>query len=407
MPTFAWEGRTKTGQSRQGVLEAPNEGVAMAQLRSMEIIPLKVSEARAAFEIPGLNALKSFFKGKVAAKDLMIFTRQFATMINAGLPLVQCLDILGRQQESERFKSVITEVKASVEGGATFADSLKKHPDVFDELYTNLVAAGEVGGILDTILNRLVTYIEKAENIKKKVKGALTYPIIVLCIAGAVVTVLLIFVIPTFEKMFRDFGGALPGPTQFVIDMSHSLQRNFFKIVIGIVVFIAGFRSFTGNPRGREIWDNFMLKAPLFGNLIRKVAVARFTRVLSTMISSGVPILDGLEICARTAGNMTIEKALQTAKKSIGEGKTIAEPLQESGVFPGMVCQMIAVGEQAGALDAMLNKIADFYDEEVDAAVEQLTGAMEPVMMVFLGVVVGGFLIAMYLPIFSIAGAIH
>jgi type IV pilus assembly protein PilC len=343
--------------------------------------------------------------GSVTSKDLVVFTRQFCTMIDAGLPLVQCLDILSRQQDNPYFKKCLLAVKESVESGSTFAEALKKHPRIFDELYVNLVAAGEVGGILDTILNRLAAYIEKSLKLKKQVKSAMTYPITIIGIASVVIAVILLFVIPAFESMFSSFNQALPLPTQIVINMSRGLKKYILVIVGAIWLFIFLCKRFYASPKGREWVDHNALKLPVVGVLIRKVAVAKFTRTLGTMISSGVPILDGLEIVAKTAGNRTVEKAIYQVRQSISEGKTIAEPLTKSGVFPPMVCQMIAVGEQAGAIDTMLNKIADFYDDEVDDAVGNLTAMMEPLLMLFLGTTVGGLVIAMYLPIFKLAGA--
>ena len=336
----------------------------------------------------------------------MIFTRQMATMIDAGLPLVQCLDILGNQQDSAKFKKVILEVKRDVESGSTFAEALRKHEKVFDRLYVNLVSAGEVGGILDTILNRLAVYMEKAEQLKRKVKGAMVYPISVCVIAIGVVVLMMVKVIPVFEKMFADFGGELPGPTQTVITISNFMQAYIlhgFGLAIALVFLL---RYIYSTERGRLFFDSLFLKLPIFGSLLRKVAVARFSRTLSTMLSSGVPILDALEIEARTAGNVVIEGAVMKTKDSISEGKTIAEPLGEAKVFPGMVVQMIAVGEQTGAMDSMLSKIADFYDEEVETAVEALTSLLEPIMMLVLGGTVGTILIAMYLPIFKIADTV-
>ena len=403
MPKFAWEGRTRNGQQQKGDMEAPNEAAVMAQLRRQGVMPSKVKERGKGLDIdiklPG-------FAPKVSTKDLVVFTRQFATMIDAGLPLVQCLDILGRQQENKTFKKMLTEVKESVESGSTFADALKKHPKAFDELYVNLVAAGEAGGILDTILNRLAAYIEKALKLKKKVKSAMTYPATIVGIAVVVVAVILIFVIPAFEKMFKDFGGALPVPTQIVINLSNFIQHYILVIIGAIIAFVVIFKRIYATNKGREKIDAWALKLPIFGILIRKVSVAKFTRTLGTMISSGVPILDGLEIVAKTAGNKTVEKAIYRVRQSISEGKTIAEPLEKSGVFPPMVCQMIAVGEQSGSIDTMLNKIADFYDDEVDDAVANLTAMMEPLLMLFLGTTVGGLVIAMYLPIFKIAGTV-
>ncbi|MDY7099491.1 MAG: type II secretion system F family protein, partial [Pseudomonadota bacterium] len=315
-------------------------------------------------------------------------------------------DILGRQQDNKTFRKILVQIKEDVEAGSTFADALKKHPKAFDELYINLVAAGEVGGILDTILNRLAAYIEKALKLRKQIKGAMTYPATVVGIAFVVIAVILVFVIPTFEQMFADFGGALPAPTQFVINLSNFVQDYILAIIGGIIFLIFAFKRIYRTRKGRAKIDDVVLKLPIFGPLIRKAAVAKFTRTLGTMISSGVPILDGLDIVAKTAGNKTVEKAIYKVRQSISEGKTIAEPLEQSGVFPPMVCQMIAVGEQSGAIDTMLNKIADFYDDEVDDAVSALTSMLEPLLMLFLGTTVGGLVIAMYLPIFKLAGTV-
>jgi type IV pilus assembly protein PilC len=403
MPKFSWEGKNRAGQVQKGEMEAPNETAVNAQLRRSGIMPSKVKERGKGLDkdltIPG-------FEPKVTTKDLVVFTRQFATMIDAGLPLVQCLDILGRQQDNKTFKKILTTVKESVESGSTFADALKKHPKAFDDLYVNLVAAGEVGGILDTILNRLAAYIEKALKLKKQVKSAMTYPTTIVGIAVLVIAVIMIFVIPAFEKMFADFGGALPTPTLIVINLSNFIQSYILVIIGGIFVSIWLFKRIYRTPKGRAFIDAYALKLPIFGILIRKVAVAKFTRTLGTMMSSGVPILDGLDIVAKTAGNKTVETAIYKVRQSISEGRTIAEPLEASGVFPPMVCQMIAVGEQSGAIDTMLNKIADFYDDEVDDAVSNLTAMMEPLLMLFLGVTVGGLVIAMYLPIFKLAGTV-
>lgn len=383
-------------------MEAPDAEAVSLALRRQRIEPIKVKAAP-----KDLFENVAFMQPKVKEKDIVLFTRQFATMIDAGLPLVQCLDILAGQSDNRTFKKMLRQIKADVEGGSTFADALKKHPKTFDELFVNLIAAGEVGGILDTILNRLSAYIEKAMKLKKKVKGAMVYPMVVMVIAVAVVAVLLIFVIPIFQKMFEDFGGALPTPTQLVVDMSEWFRRWVFLIFLVVVGIIIAFNRFYRTRRGRVIVDDLLLKIPVLGDLIRKVAVARFTRTLGTMIQSGVPLLDGLDIVAKTAGNKTIEAAIFKTRASIAEGRTIAEPLGESGVFPSMVVQMIAVGESTGALDSMLNKIADFYDEEVDAAVEALTSLIEPFMMVFLGGTIGGLVVAMYLPIFKIAGTVE
>jgi len=403
MSKFAWEGVTRSGQSMKGEMEAPTQEAVQAQLRRQGIQPGKIKARGRGLDmeikIPGMEP-------KISTKDLVVFTRQFATMIDAGLPLVQCLDILGIQQDNKTFKKILLKVKEDVESGSTFADALKKHPKAFDELYVNLVAAGEVGGILDTILNRLAAYIEKALKLKKKVKSAMTYPATVVGIAVIVIAVILVFVIPSFQKMFADFGGELPMPTQVVINISNFIQDYILVIIGAIVLFIFAFKKIYATKRGREILDELALKLPIFGVLLRKVAVAKFTRTLGTMISSGVPILDGLEIVAKTAGNKTVEKAIYRVRQSISEGKTIAEPLEKSGVFPPMVCQMIAVGEQSGSIDTMLNKIADFYDDEVDDAVGNLTAMMEPLLMLFLGTTVGGLVIAMYLPIFKLAGTV-
>ncbi|PLX91350.1 MAG: pilus assembly protein PilC [Desulfuromonas sp.] len=400
MPKFSWEGKNRQGEVVKGETEAPNEATVSNLLRSQGIITSKVKERG-----KGLDVELKMFEPKVVTKDIVVFTRQFSTMIDAGLPLVQCLDILSSQQENKTFKKILVDVKEGVESGATFADSLKKHPKVFDELFVNLVAAGEIGGILDTILNRLAAYIEKAQKLKKQVKSAMTYPTTIIGIAFVVIAVILVFVIPAFEKMFADFGGALPMPTQVVINISNFIQNYILVIIGGGVGLIFGFKKFYSTNKGRVIVDDLALKLPVMGILVRKVAVAKFTRTLGTMISSGVPILDGLDIVAKTAGNKTVEKAIYSVRQSISEGKTISEPLEKSGVFPSMVCQMIAVGEQAGAIDTMLNKIADFYDDEVDDAVGNLTAMMEPLLMLFLGTTVGGLVIAMYLPIFKLAGA--
>ncbi|HEY6096959.1 MAG TPA: type II secretion system F family protein [Candidatus Deferrimicrobium sp.] len=400
MPKFAWEGKTKAGTTMTGEIEAPNEAFVLAQLRRQQIAPVKVkAKARELkFKLPGT--------GGVGQKELAIFTRQFATMIDAGLPLVQCLDILGNQQPNAAFKTVIMKVKEDVESGSTFADALGKHPKVFDNLYVNLVAAGEVGGILDTILARLAAYIEKALKLSKQIKGAMVYPSTILAVAITVTTVLLLYVIPIFGKMFTDSGQALPGPTQFVMDLSTYARKYFLLVVVAIALVVVAIRYYYKQESGRRNIDRLLLKTPVLGSLIQRIAVARFSRTLGTMVSSGVPILESMDIVAKSAGNKIIEEAIARARVSISEGKTIAEPLEESKVFPGMVTQMVSVGEATGALDAMLNKIADFYDEEVDAAVGALTALLEPMLMVFLGVVIGGLVMAMYLPVFKMAGAI-
>jgi len=347
-----------------------------------------------------------FFKQKVKEKDVVIFSRQFATMIDAGLPIIQCLELLSAEEENVTFKKIITTIKEDIESGISLSDALKKYPDVFDELFVNLVAAGEAGGILDVILNRLSAYMEKAMKLKAKIKGAMTYPASVLVISIAVVVLLLYKVVPVFEDMFAGFGSALPGPTQFLVNASAFVQSNILYMIAVAVIIAVVFKRYHKTERGRLQIDTIVLKSPVFGMLLKKVAVAKFSRTLSTMMSSGVPILDGLEIVSKTAGNKVIENALMVTKKSISEGKTIAEPLSESGIFPSMVVSMISVGENTGALDAMLAKIADFYDDEVDTAVDAMTALLEPFMMVFLGGVVGGMIIALYLPIFSMAGAV-
>ena len=403
MPKYNWEARSRTGSMQKGVMEAANFSLVESQLKRYGFTNISVKE-----EGKGLSMelkLPGFAK-KVETKDIVVFTRQFATMIDSGLPLVQCLDILSNQQENKTFKDVLVKVKETVEGGSTFADALSKHPKVFDDLYVNLVAAGEIGGILDTILNRLAAYIEKAMKLKKQIKGAMVYPTTIMSIAVIVVGVILIFVIPTFAKMFADFGGELPAPTKFVIALSNFIVKYIILIIGLIFAVIVAIKKYYATPKGRKVIDALALKAPIAGPLIRKVSVAKFTRTLGTMISSGVPIMDGLEIVAKTAGNKIVEEAIFKVRQAISEGKTMAEPLQECGIFPPMVVQMISVGEATGAMDAMLTKIADFYDDEVDEAVGAMTAMMEPLLMVFLGTTVGGLVVAMYLPIFKLAGAV-
>ena len=403
MPSFNWEARTKAGGIQKGVIEAASVELVEAQLRKFGFSNITIKEVVTgfSFKIPRFGG-----GGKVQSKDLVVFTRQFATMIDSGLPLVQCLEILASQQENKAFQDVLFKVKESVESGSTFADALAKHPKVFDQLFVNLVAAGEIGGILDTILQRLAAYIEKAEKLKKQIKGAMVYPITIMSIAIVVVGVILVFVIPTFAKMFTEFGGELPAPTRFVIAISNFLTKYIIVIIAIIYAIFWLFKKYYSTPVGKKTIDRLALKAPIAGPIIRKVAVAKFTRTLGTMVSSGVPIMDGLEIVAKTAGNKIIEEAIYGVRQAISEGKTMAEPLAACGVFPPMVVQMIAVGEATGAMDAMLNKIADFYDEEVDDAVGAMTAMMEPLLMVFLGTTVGGLVIAMYLPIFKLAGAV-
>ena len=401
MPVYLWKGQDNKGAQEKGEIEAPDEAAVRAQLRRMRIRPTRIKK-----KPKDLFENVSFFQPKVHTSDVVVFSRQFATMINAGLPLIQCLDILQAQEENKTFRTMLKEIKETVEGGSTLTDALKKFPNAFDSLFVNMVAAGETGGILDTILNRLSEYAEKAMKLKKKVKGAMTYPVVVLVVAVVVVAVILVFVIPVFEKMFADFGGALPAPTQVVVAVSNFAKGNILYMIGVVVAFIIGFKRFYASEKGRALVDGYLLKVPVFGPLLRKVAVAKFTRTLGTMIGSGVPILDALDIVARTSGNKTVEAAVFKVRSAISEGRTMADPLGESGVFPSMVVQMVAVGESTGALDAMLAKIADYYDDEVDTAVESLTAMIEPFMMVFLGVTIGGLVISMYVPIFKMAGMV-
>lgn len=406
MPTtYSYTGKTKAGEVKKGEITANSLEEAKGQLAGQGIVGVAVQEKK-----DWKNIELSFGGGSVSDKDIVVFTRQFATMINSGLPLIQCLDILGTSisLENKMFGKAITEIKVSVEGGSTFADSLKKHPKIFDDLYTNMVAAGEAGGLLDTILQRLAAHMEKAIKLKGQIKRATIYPTAIIIVAVVVISALLIFVIPTFAKMFADLSGGktgLPWPTELVIGVSNFMQEYWYIIFGGGYGFLRLFKWYYGTPKGNVQIDALALKLPLMGDLIRKASVARFSRTLGTLISSGVPILEGLNIVAKTSGNKIVEQAIMTARSSISEGKTVSEPLAKSGVFPSMVTQMIAVGEATGALDAMLGKIADFYDDEVDAAVEALTAAMEPAIMMVLGPIIGFVVIAMYLPIFKMASA--
>lgn len=407
MPMFAYEGRTATGEVRRGEVEAANQNAVMTKLREMKIKPTTVKKKSGI----DLNAdlgkmLPSWMQPGVKEKDLVVFTRQFATMIDSGLPLVQCLDIQATNVENPTFKSQLSDIKETVEGGATFADALKKYPRTFDSLYVNLVAAGEVGGILDTILNRLAAYIEKNSKLKRKVRGAMVYPIAIIIIMLVIMVVIMTKVVPVFEKMFSEVGAELPVPTQILITISDLTTHYFPHAAVSLVVVGVAFKQAMTTARGKRIRDRGFLMLPMFGDLLRKVAVARFCRTLGTMISSGVPILDALEICSKAAGNYVVEQAILKTRDSISEGRTIAEPLAESGVFPAMVCQMINVGEATGALDTMLSKIADFYDDEVEVAVDAITSMIEPIIIVFLGVVVGGLVVALYLPIFTMSSTI-
>jgi type IV pilus assembly protein PilC len=399
MPIFVWQAETKKGESKKGEIDAADEAAVRGQLRRQGFKSITVKKKpKDIFE----NI--AFFQEKITEKNVVVFCRIFATMINAGLPLIQCLDLLGGQEENKTFSKVIGSIKADIEGGSTLTDALKKFPKIFDDLFVNLVAAGESGGILDVILQRLSGYMEKAMKLKGQVKGAMSYPIIVLVIATLIVAGLLIFVVPTFQKMFEGMGGALPGPTQFLVDVSQACVNYWFHAIVGVVALRFALKKYIATEKGTLVFDSLILKAPIFGPLLKKVAVAKFSRTLSTMMQSGVPIIEGLGIVSRTSGNKIIENALMKTRQSISEGKTIAEPLAETDVFPSMVVQMIAVGEATGALDTMLAKIADFYDDEVDAAVAALTGMLEPLMMMILGPIVGFILIAMYLPIFKAAG---
>jgi type IV pilus assembly protein PilC len=405
MATFAYTGRNRQGMVKKGEVAAKTRNEAMEQLRKQNIVVMSLDE-RAAKEGAGWTFE---IGGGVTDKDLVVFTRQFATMINAGLPLIQALEILASQSENKQLRKAVGEVRTQVEGGATFADALRKHPKVFDELYVNMVHAGEVGGLLDTILGRLSKHIEKAMKLKAQIKSAMVYPAAILSVAVIVITVLMVWVIPIFAKMFAEMSGGkmgLPGPTQIVIDVSNFMQSYIIHLAIGAVLAGWGIKKYYGTPKGRLAMDRMFLKLPIVGELIRKTAVAKFTRTLGTLITSGVPILDGLSITAKTAGNKVIEEAIMSARMSISGGKTIAEPLSKGEVFPKMVTHMISVGETTGALDAMLGKIADFYEDEVDQAVAALTSLLEPMMMVFLGTVVGFIVVAMYLPIFQMASAI-
>jgi type IV pilus assembly protein PilC len=400
MPIYKWEGKTAKGAIKKGEIEAPNEAAIRIHLRQQNIIPIKIASKGKEIKFSLL------FKKKVKQRSIAIFTRQLATMIDAGLPLVQSLEILSSQQESKVFKNIIREIREDVEGGSTFAGALKKHPATFNELYTNLVVAGEEGGILDNILTRLANYIEKSEALRKKVKSALVYPSTIVGVAVIVVMILMIFVIPVFETMFKSAGQILPLPTLIVLTLSKLIKKYVIVIIPALILLIYLLRKYHKTESGKAVIDRTLLKLPVFGPLLKKIAVARFSRTLGTLVSSGVPILDGLSIVSRTSGNRTIETAILNARASIREGETIAEPLNRSGIFPPMVIQMISVGESTGALDSMLSKIADFYEEEVDIAVANLTSLLEPFLMVFLGIVIGGVVISMYLPIFQMASAV-
>ncbi len=401
MPVYVWKGKNSYGENRKGEVEAIDLTAATAQVKRLRITNPVIKE-----KPKDLLENISFFKPNVTGKDIVIFTRQLSTMINAGLPLVQGIEILEKQQSNATFKKALGEIRQDVEAGSTLADSMRKKPKVFDNLFTNMIEAGETGGILDTILGRLATFMEKSMALKKKVKGAMTYPAICLAISILILAIILVFVVPVFTTMFEDFGSSLPMPTQIVVNLSDFFKHNFLYIIIAFFFAVMIFKKIYATPKGRLVIDKGLLRAPVVGILLRKVAVAKFTRTLSTMLQSGVPILEALQVVAKTAGNKVIENAVFRVGDSIAEGRPIAEPLEECGVFPNMVVQMINVGETVGALDSMLEKIADFYDEEVDQAVENLTAMIEPFMMVFLGGMIGGLVVAMYLPIFKIASVV-
>jgi len=401
MPIYVWEGINAAGEKTKGELNAVDNATAKAMLQKKRINVTKLKP-----KPKDISEYIPFLAPKVKQTDVVIFTRQLSTLIDSGLPLIQGLDALARQQENPKFAEILTQIKTDVETGSTFAEALKKHPKLFDRLYTNMVAAGEMGGVLDSVMARLAAYMEKAQRLKRKVKGAMTYPAIVLGISIGVLSIILIFVIPVFEKMFKEFGHALPAPTQMVIDVSNFVKSYILLILLllGGLVFL--FKKYYSTEKGRTQVDRLLLRAPIFGPLLRKVAVAKLTRTLGTLIVSGVPIIEALNVAAGTAGNKIVENAIIKVKTSVTEGKTIAQPLEESGIFPAMVIQMISVGETSGALDKMLTKVADFYDEEVDTAVDALTSMIEPLMIVFLGGTIGTIIIAMYLPIFKMAGAV-
>ncbi len=400
MAVYVWVAQGRAGEMKKGETEAINEAAVRTQLRRQGLKPTRVKEKpKDLLEMIPL-------KGRVKQKEVVIFSRQFSTMISAGLPLIQCLDILAAQEQNKAFSRVIRTIKEDIEGGSTLSDALRKHPRVFDDLFINMIAAGEAGGILDTILNHLATYLEKAMKLKRKVRGAMTYPAVVLGMSIIIVTLLLVKVVPVFQNIFAGMGRELPFVTQALITISSFMTDNSLYLVGAIIVIVVLLARFYRTDKGRYLFDRFILKPPVIGPLMRKVAIAKFTRTLSTLISSGVPILDGLEIVSRTAGNKIVEKALMETRKNISEGKTIAEPLAATTVFPPMVVQMIAVGEATGSLDSMLSKIADFYDDEVEVAVAAMTSLLEPMLMVFLGGVVGGIIVAMYLPIFQLGNIV-
>ena len=402
MPIYQWKGRTVSGDVQTGEMTVGSQDEVLAQLRKKRIIVTYVREKSK----PVSLKLKIRGASGVKIKELAVFTRQFATMINAGLPLVQCLDILSQQTENATFKGIIANVMNEVESGSTLAEALRKHPKVFDKLFTNMVQAGEAGGVLDDILLRLASYIEKAEALRRKVKSAMTYPVVVACVAIGATTFMLLFIIPTFAKIFTEFGGDLPLPTKIVMGLSSFLRGAWYILLGMLIAAVVLYRRYVATESGRRTVDKAMLSVPIFGDVLRKGSIARFTRTLGTLISSGVPILDGLEITAQTSGNKIIEEAIMATRGSIREGETIAQPLRQSKVFPPMVVQMIGIGEETGALDEMLNKIAAFYDDEVNTAVDTLTSVIEPIMIVVMGLLVGGMVVAMYMPMFKLVSVV-
>jgi len=405
MAIFLWEGKTAQGRVLKGEVEAPNLEAVFAILRDRRIRPIanrireKGSGLDKEISIPG-------FGERLKARDLSVFTRQFATMIDAGLPIVQCLDIQAEQTESKLLRNTLRTIKQDVEGGSTLAEGLRKHPKIFDDLYVNMVQAGEAGGVLNAILNRIALFIEKANKLKKKVKGAMIYPCTIIVVAIVVVAILLIFVIPVFAELYGSMGKALPAPTQITINISNWVRANCIYMVFALVGIIVAIRFYYRTDNGQMNIDRLLLRLPVVGDLLRKVAVARFSQNMAILLSSGVPILDGLAITARTAGNRVIEKAIMDSRVSISQGRTVADPLRESKIFPPMVCQMVAVGENTGGLDNMLRKVAELYEDEVDDAVANLTALMEPMIMVVLGVILGGLVISMYLPIFQLGSVV-
>lgn len=399
MPTFTYSARTPAGEVQSGEVELASRDEVVGFLRRRRLVPLEIEQKRQSLSLPTIGT-------GVRTRDVVIFTRQFATMINSGLPLVQSLDILAKQTENKVLRKVIEQVLYDVESGQTLAGALRAHPKIFTDLFVNMVAAGEEGGIIDTILNRLALFLEKADTLTRKIKGAMIYPAVIMTVAAGAVATLLIFVIPTFQEMFASAGVALPAPTRMVIALSELLQARWYVFLGAIIAAAFLLRHYYRTPNGQLVIDRLLLRAPILGNLLRKTAIARLTRTLGTLVSSGVAILDGLEITARTAGNRVLHDAIMESRKSIAGGETISEPLRRAGVFPPMVVQMINVGEQTGGLDEMLGKIADFYDDEVDTAVAALLSALEPVMIVFIGIIVGGMIVAMYLPIFDMVNAV-